>query len=151
VSGNLSFVRGTSFIAPFDGCNLTGQYGHTWNDGHGTHDAVEVPLTPRGRRYFAERGVARDIAWLARARVFHDFRYAHAPLSAQAVAQRLGKHVVALSGPGGTPPTGRLGIWTGSPLRIVLAEGTSTGKRLYLELRDGIIYRTNLIGLTQVL
>jgi hypothetical protein len=151
VSGRLGAFRGKYFTAPYDGCMLTGQYGHTWNDHLGTHDAVEVPLTPRGRRYFSERAVARDIAWLARARVFHDFRYAHAPISAQAVARRLRSHVVTLAGPGSTPPAGRLGVWTGDPLRIVLAEGAPTGRRLYLELRDGIIYRTNLIGLTQVL
>jgi hypothetical protein len=144
-------VPGRSFSAPFDGCTLTGQYGHTWNDAHGTHDAVEVPLTPRGKRYFADRAVARHIAWLARARVFHDFRYAHAPISARAVAQRLGEHVVALSSPGGIPPIGRVAIWAGAPLRIVLAESTPTGRRLFLELRDGIIYRANLNGLTQVL
>jgi hypothetical protein len=140
-----------SFSAPFDGCTLAGQYGHTWNDAHGTHDAVEVPLTARGRRYFVERSVARDIAWLARARVFHDFRYAHAPISPRPVARALGRHVVALNNAGSTPPPGRLGIWAGDHLRIVLAERTSTGRRLHLELRDGIIYRTNLIGLTQVL
>ena len=49
------------------------------------------------------------------------------------------------------PPIGRLGIWAGDPLRIVLTERAPTGRSLYLELRDGIIYRTNLIGLTQVL
>lgn len=152
ISARLSgLVPGRVFSAPFDGCTLTGQYGHTWNDAHGTHDAVEVPLTTRGRRYFAERAVARDIAWLARARVFHDFRYAHAPISAQAVARRLGKHVVELSSPSSTPPTGKLGIWAGDRLRVVLVERAATGRRLYLELRDGIIYRTNLIGLTQVL
>jgi hypothetical protein len=33
----------------------------------------------------------------------------------------------------------------------VLAERTTTGRRLYLEIRRGHIYRTNLIGFTQVL
>jgi hypothetical protein len=61
-----------AFLPPYDGCTLTGMYGHTWNDATGTHDAVEVPLTPRGRGYFVERAVARDIEWLARVRVFHE-------------------------------------------------------------------------------
>jgi hypothetical protein len=30
-------------------------------------------------------------------------------------------------------------------------ERAITGRRLYLELKDGVKYRTNLLGLTQVL
>jgi hypothetical protein len=137
--------------APFDGCTATGMYGHTWNDAHGTHDAVEVPLTPRGRRYFAERAAARDIAWLARARIFRDIRYAHEPLSTAEVIRRLGSHTIPLDTPDATPPIGKLGIWLGAQSRIVLVERATTGRRLYLEIRRGINYRTNLVGLTQVL
>ena len=137
--------------APFDGCVATGMYGHTWNDAHGTHDAVEVPLTRRGRRYFAERAAARDIAWLARARIFRSIRYARGPLSATEVVRRLGSHTMALDTPAATPPLGKLGIWLGDQNRIVLVERATTGRRLYLEIRRGINYRTNLVGLTQVL
>ena len=42
--------------APFDGCTATGMYGHSWNDAHGTHDAVEVPLTARARWRFETLG-----------------------------------------------------------------------------------------------
>ena len=126
-------------------------YGHTWNDAHGTHDAVEVPLTRRGRRYFAERAAARDIAWLARARIFRSIRYARGPLSATEVVRRLGSHTMALDTPAATPPLGKLGIWLGDQNRIVLVERATTGRRLYLEIRRGINYRTNLVGLTQVL
>jgi hypothetical protein len=137
--------------APFDGCTATGMYGHTWNDAHGTHDAVEVPLTARGRRYFAERAAARDIAWLARARIFRSIRYAREPLSTTEVVRRLGDHTVPLGTPEATPPIGKLGIWLGDKNRIVLVERATTGRRLYLEIRRGINYRTNLVGLTQVL
>lgn len=139
------------FAAPFDGCAITGMYGHTWNDAHGTHDAVEVPLTPAGRRYFVERAVARDIAWLARARVFHDIRYAQQQLSAADMAPRLADRVVPLAGPSETPPVGRLGLWLGPERRIVLAEQAPTGRRFYLELRHGVIYRTNLGELAGVI
>jgi hypothetical protein len=139
------------FAAPFDGCTITGQYGHTWNDAHGFHDAVEVPLTAAGRRYFVERAVARDIAWLARARVFHDVRYARQQLSAAVVAPRLARRVVPMSGPTETPPVGRLGLWIGPNRRLVLAERAPTGRRFYLELRRGVIYRTNLGDLTGVI
>jgi hypothetical protein len=137
--------------APFDGCTATGTYGHTWNDAHGTHDAVEVRLTPRGRRYFAERAAARDIAWLARARIFRTIRYAREPLSTADVVRRLGSHTVPLDTPEATPPIGKLGIWVGAKNRIVLVERATTGRRLYLDIRRGINYRTNLVGLTQVL
>jgi hypothetical protein len=137
--------------APFVGCTATGTYGHSWNDAHGTHDAVEVPLTARGRRFFADRAVARDIAWLARARVFHDIRYMRETLSAQEVARRLGSRVVVLDSSGATPPVGKLGVWTGEQRRIVLVERSSTGRRLFLDIRRGIIYRTNFLGLTQIL
>lgn len=146
VSAGLSPLRG-SFAAPFDGCTVAGTYGHTWNDAHGTHDTVEIPLTPKGRRLFAERAVARDISWLARARVFRDIRYGRSPLSADEVARRLGSHVVPLDKPEATPPVGKLGVWIGDGRRIVLVERATTGRRLYLEIRRGIIYRTNLVGL----
>ena len=139
------------FGAPFDGCTITGMYGHTWNDAHGTHDAVEIPLTPAGRRYFVERAVARDIAWLARARVFHAIRYAQQQLSAADVAPRLADRVVPLAAPSATPPVGRLGLWLGPDRRIVLAERAETGRRFFLELRHGVIYRTNLGELAGVI
>jgi hypothetical protein len=136
---------------PYDACTVSGMYGHTWNDTHGTHDTVEISLTPRGRAYLADRAVARDIAWLARARVFHPIRYDLKPFSSVSAARSLGKHVVSLPNPTATPPLGRLGIWIGPSRRIVLAERTPTGRRLYLELRRGVQYRTNLLGLTQVI
>jgi hypothetical protein len=142
---------GGSFAAPFDGCRVAGTYGRTWNDAHGTHDTVEISLTPKGRRFFAEQAVARDITWLARARVFRDIRYAHEAVAADEVARRLGSHVVPLDKPEATPPIGKLGVWVGEPRRIVLVERATTGRRLYLEIRHGVIYRTNLIGLAQVL
>lgn len=144
-------TAGARFVAPFDGCTVTGSYGHTWNDAHGTHDAVEIPLTARGRRFFADRAVARDLAWLARARVFKRVRYANPMPPAAEIARRLGGHVVALPGPRSTPPLGRIGIWTGPGARLVLVGRTPTGTRLFLDYRNGKIYRTNAAELTQIL
>jgi hypothetical protein len=151
IGGQVPLGARAAPVAPFDGCTTMGSYGHTWNDAHGTHDTIEIPLTARGSRFFAERAAARDIAWLARARVFHDIRYARQRLTAGDVARRLGSHVVPLGSPEATPPTDKLGIWLGAPRHIVLVERTTTGRRLYLELRHGVKYRTNLLGLTQVL
>ena len=143
--------RNPTSAAPFVGCTATGTYGHAWNDAHGTHDAVEVPLTPIGRRFFAERAVARDIAWLARARVFHSIRYARETLTAKEIARRLGSRVAPLNSSDATPPIGKLGVWTAKDRRIVLVERATTGRRLFLDIRRGIIYRTNFLGLTQIL
>ena len=135
--------------APYDGCTAMGTYGHNWNDGHGTHDTIEIALTPRGRRYFAERAVTRDIGWLARARVFRDIRYATRPFSSATAARRLGARVVSLSGPAETPPLGKLGIWLGRDRRVVLVEPAPTGRRFFFELRKGIAYRTNITQYTR--
>jgi len=151
VRARLSSGPGRRFTAPFDGCIATGIYGHTWNDAHGTHDLVEVPLTAKGRGFFAERAAARDIAWLARARVFKAVRYAQRPFTPATAAAYLAERVDPLEGPSDTPPVGRLGIWLGPDRRIVVVERAPTGRRLFLELRRGVIYRTNLGGLTQVL
>jgi hypothetical protein len=137
--------------APFDGCTASGTYGHTWNDAHGTHDLVEVPLTAKGRRHFIERAVGRDIAWLARSRIFKAVRYAQRPFTSATAAAYLAERVDPLARPSDTPPVGRLGIWLGPRRRIVLVERASTGRRLFLELRRGVIYETNLIGLTGVM
>jgi hypothetical protein len=83
--------------------------------------------------------------------VFHDIRYGRQSLTTHEVARRLGSHLIPLDSPDATPPTGRLGIWLGDPRHIVLVERAITGRRLYLELKDGVKYRTNLLGLTQVL
>jgi hypothetical protein len=144
ISARLGGFPGTTFRAPYDGCTVTGLYGHAWNDAHGTHDAVEVPLTPRGRRYFVERAVARDITWLARSRVFYDIRYGVVRVDAAGAVRRLGGHLAALDNPQATPALGKLGIWMGDGRRIVLVERAQTGRRFYLELRRGIIYKTNL-------
>jgi hypothetical protein len=131
---------------PFDGCTAMGALGHTWNDAHGTHDTIEIPLTSRGRAYLADRAVARDVAWLARARVFREIRYSLRPFASTTAARSLGEHVVPLEGPTSTPRAGKLGIWIGPSRRIVLVERAPSGRRLYLELRHGLQYRTNLLG-----
>jgi hypothetical protein len=142
---------GRRFSAPFDACVATGMYGHRWNDARGTHDLVEIPLTAKGRRFFAERAVARDIAWLARARRFQAVRYAQRPFTSATAAAYLAKRVDPLARLSDTPPLRHIGIWLGPNRRIVLVERAPTGRRLFLELRRGVIYRTNLGGLASVL
>lgn len=47
---------------PFDGCEIEGGAGHLWPDANHSHSAVEVPFTAKGRRFFADRAAARDLA-----------------------------------------------------------------------------------------
>jgi hypothetical protein len=42
-------------------------------------------------------------------------------------------------------------VWIGDSRRIALVERATTGRRLFLDIRRGLIYRTNFLGLTQVL
>lgn len=134
---------------PYDACTAMGQYGHTWNDARGTHDTIEIALTRRGAVYLSERATARDISWLTRARIFREIRYAQRPFTSGSAARWLGSHAVPLQRATSTPVEGKLGIWLGPARRIVLAERTPTGRRLYVELRKGIVYRTNLLALAR--
>jgi hypothetical protein len=134
---------------PFDACTAMGLFGHTWGNAYGTHDTVEIALTRRGRVYLTERAVARDLAWLTRARVFRAIRYGLRPFTSAAAARWLGSHAVPLEGASSTPELGKLGIWIGPERRIVLAERTAIGRRLYAEIRRGILYRTNLFDLAR--
>jgi len=59
---------------PFDGCELSGEGGHRWPDHFASHAPVELPLTPAGRRWFAERATARDLALFVRSRRMHELR-----------------------------------------------------------------------------
>jgi len=36
---------------PFDGCTVSGMYGRTWNDTHGTHYALEAKQAERFSKY----------------------------------------------------------------------------------------------------
>jgi hypothetical protein len=53
---------------PFDGCELQAEYGHSWPDRFASHSAVEIPFTPKGGAFFADRAAARDLALFLRGR-----------------------------------------------------------------------------------
>jgi hypothetical protein len=46
---------------PVAGCEISGYYGRRWRDPLATHRDVEIPLTARGKRYFADRAAADDL------------------------------------------------------------------------------------------
>jgi hypothetical protein len=59
---------------PFDGCELSGEGGHRWPDQFASHAPVELALTPAGRRWFADRATARDLALFVRSKRMHELR-----------------------------------------------------------------------------
>ena len=122
---------------PFDVCQISGTYGRYWNDEEGTHELVEVPFTPIGRRLLDERATARDLAYLVRSKKMHAFRLAihrgePAP-SADELVRTFGSRVVPLATRNGTAPNGKVGVWSDGKL-IVATELTPGGRRLYVTI-----------------
>jgi hypothetical protein len=62
---------------PLDGCEITSERGHRWPDAFGSHAPVELPLTAKGRAYFADRAAARDLALFIRSRQMQQIRKEH--------------------------------------------------------------------------
>jgi hypothetical protein len=143
------------FKAPYDGCSVQGEYGRRWNDPRGMHAPVEVPLTERGRRFFAERAAARDLAYFVRSPRIKALRRAlkrdpSAVLPAAArVARRFPSRVVALPSPTALPPRDAVGVWTDGARKLVATRAVG-GRRLFVELRSGRIGRHNLEDLAFV-
>lgn len=139
---------------PFDGCQLSGSYGRRWNDPRGQRAPAEIAFTARGRRFFDERAVARDLALFVRSPVLSAVRRTlkrggEAP-SAASIARRLPRRVVPSRTPRATPTGGRIGIWSDRAGVLVISERAGTGKRLFVEIRGGRIHRHNLEGLAFV-
>jgi hypothetical protein len=135
---------------PFDGCEIQGGYGHHWRDRYGTHSAAEVPFDAVGRRFFAERATARDLANLVRSAAFRTLRRKGAAAPAARVVARFGSPIDALRSPGERPPPGRIGYWARGN-RAVLSEIAPTGTRFFIVLVDGHVAQSNVAGLTQAL
>jgi hypothetical protein len=134
---------------PFDGCDIQGTYGHRWRDQYGTHSLVEIPLTERGRRYFADRATARDLALFVRSRTTKKLRTLTGQRLVTALRRAYGDRVVALPSADAVPPPGLVGVHVDVG-RTVFSERSSTGDRLYVELENGKIVDENLRGLAFV-
>jgi hypothetical protein len=126
---------------PFDYCLVRGTYGRRWDDGRGTHEAVEAGFTALGRRFLAERATARDLALFVRTPQMLAIRAAMrsgtlAP-SADAIARRFPRRVVALASRRATPPAGVVGVWSDRKQLLVTVERATDGRRLYVLLPRG--------------
>jgi hypothetical protein len=119
---------------PLDGCEVQASIGRRWPDTLGNHAAVEIPLTTAGRRFFADRAAARDVALFVRSRRMHELRReppAQAKRDIEAAYARDLAH---------------------SPIRISsvdshtlrFSERSSTGRTFSVTIRDGRIKGQNL-------
>jgi hypothetical protein len=118
-------VRYAGVGAPFDGCELQGEYGHRWPDRFGSHSPVELALTARGRAYFADRAAARDLALFVRSRAGHRVRAQPGPeLGRRLAGSRIRYRLTA----GG----------------VTVSERSPTGKRFVVVVRGGRIRSQNL-------
>jgi hypothetical protein len=139
--------RNTEASPPYDYCEITGTYGRYWNDEEGTHELVEVPFTPVGRRYLDERATARDLAYFVRTRKMWRIRKAvfhgESTPPADELARRFGERVVPLAARDGAAPLGKIGVWTDGKL-IVASEVTPGGRRLFVTVRAMRIGATNI-------
>jgi hypothetical protein len=137
------------FKPPFDGCELQGSYGHRWRDQYGTHSAVEVALTPRAHRYFANRAAARDLALFVRSRKTQQIRKNIGPDLIAALRREYGSAVVVLTSKNATAPVGAVGVWA-SGSRTIFSEKSTVGVRFFVELENGKIVKESVRGLAFV-
>ena len=119
-------------LAPYDGCEIAGLYGHSWWDAWGTRDAVEIWLTVRGRRFFNDRAAGRDLAYFVRSRRVQRIRLSPTPqLGLRWFLRRYPGRVVALAQSSDHVPRHVIGVWVG-PKTIRFVTTSSTGRRLFV-------------------
>jgi hypothetical protein len=147
---NLGIVSIQIFgLAPFDGCEIQGTYGHTWPDRNHSHSAVEIPLTPRGRRYFQDKAAASDLALFVRSATIQKIRkITGTPLTA-ALQKRYGNAINRLASTASHLKPDTIG-YTISVSTTTFVEYSTTGRRFYAKIKNGRVTNTNLRILTTV-
>jgi hypothetical protein len=133
--------RWQGLAAPFDGCQIGGLYGHRWNDAFGTRAAVEVWLTVRGRHFFNDRAVARDLAYFVRSERVQRIRLSATPrVGLEAFARRYPGRVVEVASPSSRAPEDTIGFWIGSRTIVFTATSvTNTTRRFFVVARRGTL------------
>lgn len=143
-------VQMTPYLKPpFDGCTISGSGGHYWHDRLGTHSELEVPLTPRGRRYFEDRAAARDLAEFVRSGKTQAIRRKTGPALIAAVRKAYGRQVDVLASAGAVAPAGRVGVFVAGTT-TVFSERSTVGVRFFVAFKDGKRARDNLRGIAFV-
>ncbi|HEX3805708.1 MAG TPA: hypothetical protein VHV52_02905 [Gaiellaceae bacterium] len=116
-----------------DGCEIDGSAGHLWPDVDGNHSAVEVPLTPAGRAFFANRAAARDLALFVRTRRVQRIRREEPAAAIKDLRAAYGKELAQSAI--------RMRVSNGT---LVLSERSSIGKLFTVTVIDGRIVQQNL-------
>jgi hypothetical protein len=144
-------VRRGAVNPPFDACSATGLYGRRWNDARGMHDALEIALTPLGRRFFAERAAARDLSLFMRTPQIRHIRKAMLQKAgipdAAEIARRFPSRVVPMTQRAGVPPRPNIGVWSNGKDRIVAVKQAGDGRRMFATLESGRFGPHNLARL----
>lgn len=142
--GNVAIrMQGQDVRPPYLGCDIQGSYGHTWPDRLGGHSAVELPLSPAGRRFFQDRAAARDLALFLRSRTMHETRKLSGQALRQAIRTHYGAAIAELGTPGETPTTGQIGYATEGNATTFVTQST-TGRRFFVRIVDGHIKAQNV-------
>lgn len=136
-------MQGQGVRPPYLGCDIQGTYGHTWPDRLGGHSAVELPLSPAGRRFFEDRAAARDLALFVRSRTMHETRKLSGPALRQAIRKHYGAAIAELGTPGETPANGQIGYTTQGDTTTFVKQST-TGRRFFVRIVDGHIKAQNV-------
>jgi len=125
-------VRIFGLSHPWDGCEIQGSYGHRWPDRNGSHSAVEIALTDKGRRYFADRAAARDLALFVRSAKIQRIR----KLTGAALVRGLAAYpIVRLGTRAEDPPLGKIGYAT-TANGVTFVERSASGRRFVVEVRN---------------
>ena len=119
---------------PVDGCEVQAPVGRRWPDRLHDRAAVEIALTPAGRRFFADRAAARDLALFVRSRRLHELRREPAAAAKRDILRTYGRQLAR-------SPI-RVTVEDASTLRFV--ERSTTGRTFTVTVRRGRIAAENL-------
>ncbi len=116
---------------------------------NGSHSAVEVAFSGRGRRYFADRAAARDLALFVRSHAQRQVRALAADAISARLARRYGASLTRLPRTGAQLAPSRIGYVVGER-GVTFVERSTTGRRFVVVIEDGRIVRQNVRPLALV-
>jgi hypothetical protein len=119
---------------PFDGCEVQASIGRTWPDPLDNHAAVEIAFTPPGRRFFADRAAARDLALFVRSRRMHQLRKEPAAQAKHDIEAAYGRNLAH------SP----IHVTVISPTTLRFSETSPRGRQFQVTIRNGRINSQNL-------
>jgi hypothetical protein len=119
---------------PVDGCQVEASIGRRWPDRLHNGAAVEIALTSAGRRYFADRRAARDLALFVRSRRMQRLRREPAVTARSDILAAFGRQLA----------TSPIRIEASNAATLVFTELSSTGRTFEVTVSNGQIAAQNL-------